>query len=254
MSNIYSSNYTGYVYIWFDTIRKLFYIGSHKGLVEDSYICSNKIMKCAYKSRPHTFKMRVLEYCNSDLKHLHSREQYWLNMIKPEETYQFHLSKDNQPKSVRYYNIKRLARGGGGESQRGVPKSETHKANMRKPKCESHKQNTSIGLKLAYKNGFKHPRGMLGKHHTEKSKELLRLAMTGRKFTEEHRKNMSKPKCEIQKQKFRESVQTRLSRPIVEELKLISKKLKIKLGPNWSRKSDEWLENQLKELKKLYEF
>lgn len=33
--------YTGYVYIWYDTKAKLFYVGGHKGRVNDRYICSN---------------------------------------------------------------------------------------------------------------------------------------------------------------------------------------------------------------------
>jgi hypothetical protein len=38
MDNIYSSEYTGYVYIWYDTKSKFFYIGGHYGKVDDAYI------------------------------------------------------------------------------------------------------------------------------------------------------------------------------------------------------------------------
>jgi hypothetical protein len=36
------SIYTGYIYLWYDTKAKLFYIGGHHGQVTDSYICSSK--------------------------------------------------------------------------------------------------------------------------------------------------------------------------------------------------------------------
>ena len=52
--------YTGYVYIWYDTKAKFFYVGGHYGKVNDSYICSNEMMKRAYKKRPETFKFKVL--------------------------------------------------------------------------------------------------------------------------------------------------------------------------------------------------
>lgn len=41
--------YTGYIYLWYDTKAKFFYLGGHKGRVEDSYVCSNRMMLTAYK-------------------------------------------------------------------------------------------------------------------------------------------------------------------------------------------------------------
>jgi hypothetical protein len=100
-----STNYTGYVYLWFDTKAKLFYIGGHFGRVEDSYICSNKPMKRAYKLRPDTFKFRVLEYTFGDTKNLRLIEQKWLNLIKDTEL----LTSINVKNSTaRYYNVKKI--------------------------------------------------------------------------------------------------------------------------------------------------
>jgi hypothetical protein len=76
------STYTGYVYLWFDTKAKFFYLGGHKGKVEDSYICSNAMMLRAYKNRPETFKLRILEYVYGDNIDLRKAEQRWLNLIK----------------------------------------------------------------------------------------------------------------------------------------------------------------------------
>lgn len=92
--------HTGYIYLWFDSKRKMFYIGSHFGQVTDDYLCSNKRCKRAIKRRPDTFRFRVLEYCNVDEKSVRSIEEKWLQMINIEEL------------GVKYYNLKRFATGG----------------------------------------------------------------------------------------------------------------------------------------------
>ena len=91
----------GFVYLWYDKKRNKFYLGSHLGLPEDGYVGSNHRLKCAYKSRPETFKRRILErHTHITSKQLLEREQFWLNLIRPEEL------------SVRYYNEKKVASGG----------------------------------------------------------------------------------------------------------------------------------------------
>lgn len=110
--SIYINSYTGYVYLWYDTKAKFFYIGGHYGKVEDSYVCSNKPMKRAYKLRPETFKMRVLEYITGDTKSLRKVEQYWLNMIKDNELM---ISENVQKGTCRYYNVKKNSTGGNGK-------------------------------------------------------------------------------------------------------------------------------------------
>jgi hypothetical protein len=92
--------YIGFVYIWYDRLRKLYYIGSHKGGVNDRYICSSSRMLKAYKKRPHDFKRRIIKYTNNIIE----EEQKYLDMIKCEE-----LLYGKKPK---YYNVKRFAAGG----------------------------------------------------------------------------------------------------------------------------------------------
>ena len=108
--------YTGYVYLWYDTKAKFFYLGGHKGRIEDSYICSNKMMLRAYKKRPETFKLRVLEYVYGDNKNLREAEQRWLNMIKDEELY---WTPNIYNKTVKYYNQKKHSSGGNGSANKG---------------------------------------------------------------------------------------------------------------------------------------
>jgi hypothetical protein len=91
----------GFVYLWYDKKQKKFYLGSHLGQTNDGYIGSNHRLQCAFKSRPETFKRRILEsYENITAKQLLQREQLWLNLIRPEEL------------SIKYYNEKKVASGG----------------------------------------------------------------------------------------------------------------------------------------------
>ena len=103
--NTYAAGYAGYVYIWYDTLAKFYYVGGHYGRVEDSYICSSKSMKRAYKLRPHTFKFRVLEYVYGDTAILRLAEQRWLDMIKDSELM---ISENVLNATCRYYNVKKL--------------------------------------------------------------------------------------------------------------------------------------------------
>ena len=93
--------YFGYVYIWFDTMKRKFCIGSHHGKTHDAYTTSTGYCALAIKKRPETFRFRVLEYNFEDDKKITlKKEQKWLNFIKPEEL------------GNKYYNFKRFASGG----------------------------------------------------------------------------------------------------------------------------------------------
>lgn len=92
---------SGFVYLWYDKKRKKFYLGSHLGLPTDGYTGSNRRFKSAHRSRPESFKRRILEHFDSiSSKELREKEQNWLNLIHPSEL------------TVKYYNEKKLATGG----------------------------------------------------------------------------------------------------------------------------------------------
>lgn len=118
----------GFVYIWFDSKRKKYYIGSHLGSKEDGYVGSNKRLFCAYKSRPHTFKRRILKEgfydCQKDLLR---DEQNWLNLIKDEELH-----------GAKYYNEKKVAAGGDIVSTLPEEKRSAHKHNSLVPRKKGH--------------------------------------------------------------------------------------------------------------------
>ena len=83
----------GFVYIWFDKYRKMYYIGSHWGTENDGYICSSNRMRDAYRRRPEDFKRRILETNFENRKLLLEVEHRWLQKISDND-----LGK-------RYYNM-----------------------------------------------------------------------------------------------------------------------------------------------------
>ena len=75
---------TGFIYIWFDTKRKMYYIGCHVGKEDDGYICSSKWMRDAYRYRKQDFKRRILKR-NILVNDLLKEEYKWLSLISDNE-------------------------------------------------------------------------------------------------------------------------------------------------------------------------
>jgi len=83
----------GFVYIWYDKKRKMYYIGSHWGTEDDGYICSSNRMRDAYRRRPKDFRRRILKRVYTSRQDLLIEEDSLLKKIKPEEI------------KIKYYNI-----------------------------------------------------------------------------------------------------------------------------------------------------
>jgi len=98
---VYAIDYFGFVYQWFDRKRRMWYIGSHHGVVNDGYVCSNQRMQRAYKQRPDDFTRTILEYNTvDDCKLTLQLEQKYLDQV------------NNIKDDPRYYNKKNEAQGG----------------------------------------------------------------------------------------------------------------------------------------------
>lgn len=82
----------GFIYIWFDLKRKMFYLGSHWGDPSDGYVCSSTRMKRAFKRRPKTFKRRILSRWDSRSALLKEEERL-LQMIPDDQL------------GLKYYNL-----------------------------------------------------------------------------------------------------------------------------------------------------
>ena len=75
---------TGFIYLWYDRKRKMFYIGCHWGTENDGYICSSKRMRDAYRHRPQDFKRRIIQK-GIERNKLLEEEFKWLSMIGDHE-------------------------------------------------------------------------------------------------------------------------------------------------------------------------
>lgn len=74
----------GFLYVWYDRKRKMYYIGSHYGNENDGYICSSNRMRDAYRRRPNDFKRRIIQR-NIDRDKLLNEEHKWLQLIPENE-------------------------------------------------------------------------------------------------------------------------------------------------------------------------
>ena len=120
----------GFVYIWHDLTRKKYYIGSHYGAASDGYVCSNKWMLAAYKKRPTDFRRRIIGWLLEDSKEqLLVMEQKWLDLI-PDE--QLSNSSSVSSNTARYYNHKKLARGGSHKGHKKAVRSSSWNAGTTK--------------------------------------------------------------------------------------------------------------------------
>jgi len=77
----------GFVYIWYDRKRKMYYIGSHWGTEYDGYICSSNRMRNAFRRRPQDFKRRILSYIYTNRSDLLLCEQMWFDKVKIKDRY-----------------------------------------------------------------------------------------------------------------------------------------------------------------------
>lgn len=152
----------GFIYLWYDKKRKMFYVGSHWGTETDGYICSSNRMRDAYRRRPKDFKRRIVEkvFKRNNLLDI---EYKWLSMISEEE-----LGK-------KYYNLRKHKWGHwSSDNKKSINvknKLIGNKNRLGKPKPESEKLKISNTLK--------------GHKRSLESIEKQKLKITGRKLPRE---------------------------------------------------------------------
>ena len=157
----------GFVYLWYDSYRKMYYLGCHWGTIDDGYICSSNRMRDAHRRRPDDFKRRILNRIYTNKRDLLETEFKWLSKIKTEE-----LGK-------RYYNLR--------QHHWGHWSSDINKT-------------LSIGQKISNTNkGRKFPgrkvspegkQKMKGRIFTEEHKQKISNSKKGKTLTEEHKEKL----------------------------------------------------------------
>jgi hypothetical protein len=88
----------GFIYIWYDKLRNMFYIGSHKGVPDDNYLSSSRWLNGEIRYRPNDFKRKILKFLS--FQELVLEEYRLIGMIKPHEY------------GKKYYNLKQGAPAG----------------------------------------------------------------------------------------------------------------------------------------------
>jgi hypothetical protein len=84
----------GFIYLWYDKKRKMYYIGCHWGTENDGYVCSSNRMRDAFRRRPDDFKRRIIQK-NIEKTYLLDEEYKWLQLITDDEL------------GVKYYNLRK---------------------------------------------------------------------------------------------------------------------------------------------------
>lgn len=181
----------GFIYLWYDRKRKMYYVGSHWGTIDDGYICSSNRMRDAYRRRPNDFKRRIIQNFVAR-ETLLDEEHKWLSFIKDNE-----LGK-------KYYNLRKHKWGhwSTDENKRltiGQKISASPLRNERISKAnKGHKvsEDTRKKLSESISNTMTEEHRQLlsekcsGWTHTEEAKEKISNAGKGRVYSDESREKI----------------------------------------------------------------
>jgi hypothetical protein len=146
---------TGFIYIWRDNVRNMYYIGSHIGSPDDGYVSSSNWLTHEIKFRPNDFKRRIIKFlAEEDLK---LEEYRFIKMIKESEY------------GKKYYNLKCGAPKGNVPANKGKPMSIEQRKKL---------SNAKKG-KTAWNKGIPNPNAA---ENARKGAAKLSAKTTGRKM------------------------------------------------------------------------
>lgn len=143
----------GFVYLWKNLINGMYYVGSHKGDVNDGYIGSGKYFKSAYRKNPSNFVREIL-YVGEDFL---DYEQELLEFIDAES-------------NDKFYNL---------VNKVGVGWHPCHTKEARRKRAQSMKGKIPK-CALRDKKGENNP--MYGKNHSKRSRELISESKKGKRI------------------------------------------------------------------------
>lgn len=161
-----------FVYCWTDKKTNMLYVGSHKGSIDDGYICSSKYMLEEYNKRPSDFSRQIVATgLHEQMRRLESSILLSIDAASDKKFYNMHnnngvyiLKKHTELTKMKISN-----------SEKGKIVSEKSKQKMRLSKLGE--KNNRYGIKLS-----------------EKTKKKMSESAKGRVFTEEHKKKLSEKK------------------------------------------------------------
>ena len=171
-----------FVYCWTDHLKEMIYVGYHKGIMDDGYICSSKIMLEQYEQRQQDFTRMIIAHgTREDMQKLETKILISMNAKKDESCY-------NQHNGNGFYKLKFCTE----ETKRkmslsSLGKKHTEEARLKmslakkgKPRKWKTSDETKEKLIVAF----------TGRHHTEESIEKMRLAKKNFKHDEEAKRKI----------------------------------------------------------------
>jgi group I intron endonuclease len=168
--------YEAFVYCWTDTANQKLYVGSHKGKIDDGYICSSKIMKEEYVKRPNDFVRQIVATGNyKDIRNLESSILKSVDAKKDKLFYNMHNSDGD-------FYLKKHS----DASKKKI--SEGHKGKLRPDLSVRNKLGMTAEQKIKMAN-TKKSKGqyltencpMFGKKHTDNTKKIQSEMKIGEK-------------------------------------------------------------------------
>lgn len=238
----------GFVYIWHDRKRRMYYIGSHWGTEDDGYICSSNKMRKAYRRRPSDFKRRIL-ISKIDNRYKCFEEEYkWLQLA--------------ERKKHRYYNLHFVLKehwhlNNGTRKSIGEKISQSHKKNpnwgkwnkglIRSEESKELNRQKHLGIKQSTETKLKRSLSLKGQKRTQEQIEKFKLAQQKRFETyilsEDTKKRMGRASIG---NKYRLGI-----KHTNESKQKISNALKGKPSPNKGKKMSEDQKRKISESLKL---
>jgi len=172
-----------FVYCWTDKLTNKLYIGSHKGSVDDGYVCSSKNMMKEYKKRPQDFSRQIVAKDTfTNIRKLESIILKSVNAALDEQFYNMHNNDGN------FYF----------EGWKKGQLSEEHRKNMsiaaaKRKRSPEHIAALHSGRK-ASKNSIEHAAAVIasrkGSKHSEETKQKMRDAKA--KISKERRSEIAR--------------------------------------------------------------
>jgi len=165
-------NLEAFVYCWTDKATNKLYVGSHKGSLDDGYVCSSKLMMQEYKKRPEDFSRQII--AEGEYEDIRVLENKILKAVDARKNRQFY----NRHNGEGQWYIKEHT-----EATKELIKQRHTRSWTGKKHSEDTKKKMSASMK-----GVKH-RPYYGRVVTEESKEKARLAMKNSAWHNRKRNN-----------------------------------------------------------------
>ena len=201
-------NKESFVYLWYDSRNKMFYLGKHKGTPDDGYTHSSSIWEhFSSDSVPEGVKRRVLIYgSDKDMYELETKlllnrkEKCWDryynanirgDFYRPPESYTPHTEETKRKMSEGHKGKKLTEKTKRKISEARLGTKHTEEAKRKIGESKLGEKNHNYGKKQTEETKRKMSEAKLGKKLTEETKRKISKSSLGKKHTEETKRKMS---------------------------------------------------------------